>query len=121
MIGFNQNAKQLPDCKRPDDIHIGQPTLINCPKKDVWNSILSLYTSLSDETLPSSTEVLICCKSTTAEEFELLFRRAIQKPYHQGIVLLVVFMATHEIAGSTLNLVTLLRPWERRFAIISSA
>ena len=30
-------------------------------------------------------------------------------------------MATCEYAGSTLISVTLLRPWERRFAIVSSA
>ena len=84
MIGHNIDATKLPNRTCPESIYVGRPTLIFCSKADIWRSILSIYMNSKNAMLPSASEVLICCKSTTAEEIELLFRRAIQKPYHQG-------------------------------------
>ena len=84
MIGHHIDATNIPNRTCPEFIHVGRPTLIFCSKADIWRSILSIYMDSENAVLPSASEVLVCCKSTTAEEIELLFRRAIQKPYHQG-------------------------------------
>ena len=84
MIEYHIHATKLPNRTCPEFIHVGRPTLIFCSKADMWRSILSIYMDSKNAVLPSASEVLVCCQSTTAEEIELLFRRAIQKPYHQG-------------------------------------
>ena len=87
--------------KFSNGIYTGKPNLILCPKYSIWKTILSLYvtsfpdldetTSAANETclpqtksLPSAAEVLVCSKSTTLEDMELLFRRAIQNPGDNG-------------------------------------
>ena len=74
----------VPERKCPEGFNVGKPNLIVCPKMDVWRTILSIYMHTPGQGLPTATEVLICCESTTTEEVELLMRRALQSPADKG-------------------------------------
>ena len=80
-----QHPVTLPQRKFPDGFDEGKPNLIICSKDNMWRTILSLYMESPDQCLPFSEEVLVCSQSTTTEEIELLFRRAIQYPPDEGL------------------------------------
>ena len=76
----------LPKRECPEVFYTGKPNLVVCPEVDMWRAILSIYMHSPDQGLPSAAEVLVCCESTTAEEVELLLRRALQSPADKGTV-----------------------------------
>ncbi|CAH3029473.1 unnamed protein product, partial [Porites evermanni] len=63
--------------RHPKYLNRGKPNLVVIPKDDILGTVLSLYMQDTSQSLPSSEEVLICSSDTTAEEIELLWRRAL--------------------------------------------
>ncbi|KAI5615249.1 E3 ubiquitin-protein ligase rnf213-alpha [Silurus asotus] len=61
----------------PFYLHAGKPNLISCKDAEMLPLCLSLYSD-ADQPLPSYDEILVCTSETTAEEVELLIRRAVQ-------------------------------------------
>ncbi|ELU00405.1 hypothetical protein CAPTEDRAFT_216802 [Capitella teleta] len=55
----------------------GEPNLVVVPPSDVLSVVLSLYMANQHLPLPGPDEVLMCSESTSAEEIELLWLRAI--------------------------------------------
>ncbi|CAH3163087.1 unnamed protein product, partial [Porites evermanni] len=58
----------------------GRPNLILAPKENIFPAVLSLYMEGGAQNLPDGNEVLVCTSTTTAEEVELLWRRALTDP-----------------------------------------
>ncbi|XP_030632563.1 E3 ubiquitin-protein ligase rnf213-alpha-like [Chanos chanos] len=55
----------------------GKPNLVSCSDVEMLPHCLSLYLS-EEQPLPTFDEILICTSETTAEEVELIIRRAVQ-------------------------------------------
>ncbi|XP_048088902.1 E3 ubiquitin-protein ligase rnf213-alpha-like isoform X2 [Alosa alosa] len=55
----------------------GRPNLVSCSDVEMLPQCLSLYLS-EEQPLPTFDEILICTTETTAEEVELIIRRAVQ-------------------------------------------
>ncbi|XP_019853235.1 PREDICTED: E3 ubiquitin-protein ligase RNF213-like [Amphimedon queenslandica] len=67
----------------------GEPNLIIVPPDNVLKTVLSLYMENKDLPLPTYEEVLICNEYTTAEEVNLLWKRAMGDPNHFRLFCLV--------------------------------
>ncbi|CAB4020605.1 Hypothetical predicted protein, partial [Paramuricea clavata] len=63
--------------KLPSVLKEGEPNLLLVPKGEVFGCVLSLFMGATDQPLPTDEEVIVCDENTTAEEIELLWRRAI--------------------------------------------
>ena len=64
--------RTIPQCLASD-----KPNFVLCPERSVFQLVLSLYMSLQhDAPLPLPSEVLLCTRSTTTEEVELIWARA---------------------------------------------
>ncbi|CAC5422256.1 RNF213 [Mytilus coruscus] len=55
----------------------GIPNLIICPQSEMYNTVLSLYSTEEDSPLPLSDEVLLCTPCTTLDMLEIFWRRAL--------------------------------------------
>ena len=84
--------------KLPPTLRKGQPNLIVCPEKEILRRVLSVY--MEDETrpLPTCKEVLLCNEDTTAEEVELLVRRAVSDETGRIFMLVSVHLLNYEVA-----------------------
>ncbi|KAK1806297.1 hypothetical protein P4O66_000172 [Electrophorus voltai] len=82
-----------------------KPNLITCKGVEILPLFLSLYSD-NDQPLPSIDEVLVCTPDTTAEEVELIIRRAVQPG------------STHEKIYSLLNADKLNHDVSRKFESI---
>ncbi|XP_076138840.1 E3 ubiquitin-protein ligase RNF213-like isoform X1 [Alosa pseudoharengus] len=63
--------------KLPFGLEAGKPNLISCKYVEMAPLCLSVYKD-EEQPLPSYDEILICTPETTAEEVELILRRALQ-------------------------------------------
>ena len=78
LTGLAKHCNQLHDREWSGHFTDGKPNLLICRQpKDVLLVLLSLYMQSPDQGLPSSSEVLLCSEDTSAEDVELLFRRAV--------------------------------------------
>ena len=76
----------------------GQPNLIICPEKDILLTILSICMENDQLPLPSRNEVLLCNEETTAEEVDLLVRRAVTDKTGRIFMLANVHLLNYEVA-----------------------
>ena len=84
-LGNRVNVDILPRREWSDHFISGKPNLLICRQtQDMLLILLSLYMYSPAQALPSASEVLLCSEHTTAEEVELLFRRAIEKQIDCG-------------------------------------
>ncbi|XP_022803330.1 E3 ubiquitin-protein ligase rnf213-alpha-like isoform X2 [Stylophora pistillata] len=70
-------GKQTTNRTFPGFLKRGRPNLMLAPKGDILATVLALYMHDKQQPLPSHEEVLLCTPETTAEEIELLWRRAV--------------------------------------------
>lgn len=61
----------------PSVLERGKPNLISCKDVEMLSLCLSLYKD-KEQPLPSYDEILLCSSETTAEEVEMIIRRAVQ-------------------------------------------
>lgn len=61
----------------PISLERGKPNLISCKDVEMLPLCLSLYND-KEQPLPTYDEILVCTPETTAEEVELIIRRAVQ-------------------------------------------
>jgi hypothetical protein len=66
-----------------DHFHLGEPNLLVVPQDEIFSTILSLYMSDPEQSLPSAQEVLICSSSTLLEEVCLFWRKVLGGPDHR--------------------------------------
>ena len=76
----------------------GQPNLIICPESDILPTVLSVYMENENLPLPSRNEVLLCNEDTTAEDVELLIRRAVCDETGRIFMLVSVHLLNYEVA-----------------------
>ncbi|XP_036418083.1 E3 ubiquitin-protein ligase rnf213-alpha-like [Colossoma macropomum] len=76
---LNQLAKNEVPVQRklPRFLERGKPNLVSCNATEMLPQCLSLYLN-KEQPLPTYDEILICTPETTAEEVELVIRRAVQ-------------------------------------------
>ncbi|KAM9432007.1 E3 ubiquitin-protein ligase RNF213-like [Clarias gariepinus] len=77
MNHLTKSAEVTVKRKLPIILEGGKPHLISCKDVEMLNLCLSLYND-KDQPLPTYDEVLVCTSDTTAEEVELIIRRAVQ-------------------------------------------
>jgi hypothetical protein len=85
------NGILLQRCRNPPemDFHIGLPNLYVTSKSKVLQTTLMFYANDMELPLPTQEEILICSKTTTAEEVILLWHRALLDPELKRIFCLV--------------------------------
>ncbi|KAM9447090.1 E3 ubiquitin-protein ligase rnf213-alpha-like [Clarias gariepinus] len=77
MNHLSKSAEVTVKRKLPIILEGGKPNLISCKDVEMLPLCLSLYND-KDQPLPAYDEVLVCTSDTTAEEVELIIRRAVQ-------------------------------------------
>ncbi|KAI4896113.1 hypothetical protein NFI96_011369, partial [Prochilodus magdalenae] len=77
----------------------GRPNLISCKDAEILPLCLSLYSD-NDQPLPTYDEILICTPDTTAEQVELIIRRAVQpgSPHDKIYSLLNADKLNHDVS-----------------------
>ncbi|CAD5126001.1 DgyrCDS14181 [Dimorphilus gyrociliatus] len=60
----------------PSNLIVGRPNLIVCDEKKTWSTVLHLFLKGPESPLPLISQILICNERTTAEDVELIYRRA---------------------------------------------
>ncbi|KAL2092430.1 hypothetical protein ACEWY4_012228 [Coilia grayii] len=85
--------------KLPLGLEAGKPNLISCKDVEMTSLCLSVYKD-EEQPLPSYDEILICTPDTTAEEVELILRRALQSgsAYEKIYSLLNADRLNHEVS-----------------------
>ncbi|KAI0241298.1 E3 ubiquitin-protein ligase [Lamellibrachia satsuma] len=82
----------------PQYLITGIPNLIVCAQADVLRAVLSLYDAGQDLPLPEADEVLLCTEQTTAEEVDLLYRRAARDKHGKIYCLAHADMLDYEVS-----------------------
>ncbi|VDI41573.1 Hypothetical predicted protein [Mytilus galloprovincialis] len=57
--------------------NMGEPNLIICRQRDIYNTVISVYSHEDDRPLPQSDEVLLCTPQTTLDMLEIFWRRSL--------------------------------------------
>ncbi|XP_063062070.1 E3 ubiquitin-protein ligase RNF213-like [Engraulis encrasicolus] len=82
--------------KLPIGLERGKPNLISCKDDEMVPLCLSMYKD-DDQPLPSFDEILICTTDTTAEEVELMLRRALQSQTSGGHMKIFSFLNAEKL------------------------
>ncbi|XP_076810018.1 E3 ubiquitin-protein ligase rnf213-alpha-like isoform X2 [Clavelina lepadiformis] len=91
----------------PETLEPCKPNLIICQEQEVFSTLLSLYMNSPEQQLPTTSEVLLCSKTTTKEEAELLLRRAMQTGTKTDTKIYCLAFAdnlTFDVANATENM-----------------
>lgn len=85
--------------KLPIILEGGKPNLISCKDVEMLPLCLSLYND-KEQPLPTYDEILVCTSETTAEEVELIIRRAVQpgSPHEKIYCLLNADKLNHDVS-----------------------
>lgn len=85
--------------KLPIILEQGKPNLISCKDVEMLSLCLSLYSD-AEQPLPTYDEILVCSSETTAEEVELIIRRAVQpgSPQEKIYCLLNADKLNHDVS-----------------------
>ncbi|KAL7839146.1 hypothetical protein SRHO_G00258040 [Serrasalmus rhombeus] len=99
MNHLAKSAKVTVKRKLPFCLEGGNPNLISCKDFEILPLCLSLYND-HEQPLPTYDEILICTPDTTAEEVELIIRRAVQpgSPHEKIYSLLNADKLNHDVS-----------------------
>ncbi|XP_046860850.1 E3 ubiquitin-protein ligase rnf213-alpha-like [Xenia sp. Carnegie-2017] len=96
----------------------GEPNLLLVSKGEVFGCVLSLFMGCENEMLPSVEEVVVCDQSTTSEEVELLWRRAVVDDTGRLFCLVNADLLDFDVSQEALRLLELLTQGHPKYRLV---
>ncbi|XP_028416584.1 E3 ubiquitin-protein ligase rnf213-alpha-like [Dendronephthya gigantea] len=105
--------------KMPSGLMEGEPNLLLVPKAEVFGCLLSLFMgNEARQPLPTDEEVIVCNENTTAEEIELLWRRAVVDDKGQLFCLANADLLDYDVSQQVVRSLELLTQGQSKYHLV---
>ncbi|XP_046861644.1 E3 ubiquitin-protein ligase rnf213-alpha-like [Xenia sp. Carnegie-2017] len=115
---ISEKERSRVDRNIPTVFKEGEPNLLLVSKGEVFGCVLSLFMGCENVTLPSDEEVVVCDQSTTSEEIELLWRRAVGDNTGRLFCLVNADLLDFDVSQEALRLLESLTQGQQKYRLV---